>query len=121
MLKSLFTITLFLSLTFLMITCSKSNSGGSGSAIPGYCDGVISKYTADVQPIIAAGCLLGSNCHSAGSTNTGGELTDYNKVYNKRAAIKDAVFSGTMPQTGTLSADQKKKIICWIDSGAPNN
>lgn len=121
MLKPLFTTFLLISLTFLLITCSKSNSGGSGTAIPGYCDGVISKYTADVQPIIAASCLLGSNCHSAGSTNTGGELTDYNKVFSKRAAIKDAVFSGTMPQTGTLSADQKKKIICWIESGAPNN
>lgn len=103
----------------LFISCSKS--GGSGAPVPGFCDGVSSKYAADVQPLINTTCLLGSNCHSAGSTNSGGELTDYNKVFNKRIQIKDAVFSGVMPQTGSLSTDQKKKIICWIDAGAANN
>ena len=105
---------------FFFTGCSKSNSSG-GATAPGFCDGVVSKYAADVQPIIATSCLLGSNCHSAGSSNAGGELTDYNKVFNKRAQIRAAVNSGIMPQSGTLTTDQKKKIICWIDGGAPNN
>jgi hypothetical protein len=119
--KYLLTIILFLSCTFLLITCSKNNGGGSGTPTPAFCDGITSKYAADVYPILTNSCLLGSNCHAAGSTNTGGELTDYNKVYNKLAAIRDAVISGIMPQTGILSVNEKKKIICWIDSGAPNN
>jgi hypothetical protein len=28
---------------------------------------------------------------------------------------------GSMPKNSTLTNDQKDKIICWIDAGAPNN
>jgi hypothetical protein len=31
------------------------------------------------------------------------------------------VLSGLMPQNATLTTAQKNTIICWIDSGAPNN
>jgi hypothetical protein len=31
------------------------------------------------------------------------------------------IVSGTMPQNATLTPAQKNSIICWIDSGAPNN
>jgi len=120
MFKPMLTIMLITCCCFLFISCSKSSDGG-GAPAAGYCDGVTSKYGIDVKPIINTTCLLGSNCHSAGSTNSGGELTDYNKVFNKRSQIKDVVFSGVMPQTGSLSTDQKKKIICWIDAGATNN
>ena len=120
MLKQLVILSLFAVCAFLLITCSKSNSSG-GTTTPAFCDGVTSKYSTDVQPLITTSCLLGSNCHSAGSTNAGGELTDYNKVFNKRDAIKATVNSGVMPQTGSLTTDQKKKIICWIDAGAVNN
>lgn len=122
MLKKAILISLIFCSGIIMLTgCSKDNSSGGSAPIPGFCDGVTSKYAADVQPLIATTCLLGSNCHSAGSTNAGGELTDYSKVFNKRAEIKSAVNSGIMPQSGSLSTDEKKKIICWIDSGAPNN
>ena len=103
---------------FLFIRCSKTESTG---ITVDYCDGIQSNYNTGVQPLITTYCLLGSNCHSSRSTNTGGELTDYNKVFAKRAAIRAAVYSGTMPQTGSLTADQKKKIVCWIDNGAANN
>lgn len=120
MLKTLSFRIMIIAGIFFFTGCSKSNSSGGGTT-PGFCDGVVSKYAADVQPIITATCLLGSNCHSAGSINTGGELTDHSKVFNKRAQIRAAVNSGIMPQSGSLTIDQKKKIICWIDSGAPNN
>ena len=120
MFKHISVLSLFACCSFLLIACSKTNSGG-GAATPGFCDGVTSKYSTDVQAIFLTSCLLGSNCHSTGSTNTGGELTDYNKVFNKRVAIKAAVNSGVMPQTGSLTTEQRKKIICWIDAGAVNN
>ena len=103
---------------FLFIRCSKTDSTGISVD---YCAAVNSNYNSDVQPLITTYCLLGSNCHSPGSTNTGGELTDYTKIFAKRTAIRDAVYSGVMPQTGSLTTDQKKKIVCWIDDGAPNN
>ncbi len=121
MLKALCLCNIIIVSVFFFAGCSKDSGGGGGTATPGFCDGVTSKYSTDVQPIIATSCLLGSNCHSAGSTNAGGELTDYNKVFNKRVEIKAAINAGVMPQTGSLTADQKKKIICWIDAGAANN
>ena len=101
------------------IRCSKTD--GAGGISVSYCDGISSNYNSDVQPLITTYCLLGSNCHSPGSTNAGGELTDYTKIFAKRDAIRSAVYSGIMPQTGSLTIDQKKKIVCWIDDGAPNN
>ena len=118
--KNKWLLFLFGSLFCLTFTqCSKTDA--TGGSIAGYCDGVSSNYTSDVQPLITTYCQLGANCHSPGSTNTGGELTDYSKVFAKRAAIRDAVYSGVMPQSGSLTTDQKKKIVCWIDNGAPNN
>jgi hypothetical protein len=42
-------------------------------------------------------------------------------VFNARTSIRSAVSAGTMPKTGSISSSQKNSIICWIDSGAPNN
>ena len=119
MLKSISIVMIVITCCQLFVSCSKSDGGATPT--PGFCDGVTSKYAADVQPLLTTSCLLGSNCHSAGSVNSGGELTDYTKVFNKRVQIRAAVNAGTMPQTGSLTTDQKKKIICWIDSGAANN
>jgi hypothetical protein len=72
-----------------------------------------------VQPVINAACA--NSCHSATSTNSGGPITDYNKIFAKRSDIKFQIENGLMPKTGSLTTDQKNKIICWINSGAPNN
>ena len=104
----------------LLITgCSKSKSVTQPSVDA--CAGLSFKFSADVQPIINATCTTNSNCHAAGSTNAGGPLTDYNKIFAKRSNISGQVSAGIMPQNTTLSADQKNKILCWINSGAPNN
>ncbi len=121
MTKIILSLCFFVFSCFFIISCSKSSSGGGGGTTPAFCDGVTSTYAANVQPLIVSKCLLGSNCHSAGSVNAGGELTDYNKVFNKRATIKSTLNAGSMPQTGTITLDEKKKIICWIDAGAANN
>ncbi|HUS01073.1 MAG TPA: hypothetical protein VMY77_05065 [Chitinophagaceae bacterium] len=83
------------------------------------CSGIASKFTADIQPIINTSCATNSSCHAAGSVNPGGPLTDYNLVFAKRSNIKFQIENGLMPKTGSLTADQKNKIICWINSGAP--
>lgn len=105
-----------------LAACSKSGSGGSGGT-PGVdpCVGLSIRFGADVQPIINSTCATSSNCHATGSTNRGGPLTDYTKIFNKRSDIHGQVSAGLMPQSTTLSSDQKNKILCWINSGAPNN
>lgn len=94
-----------------------NNGGGSGGSD---CSGVNAKFTADVLPIIQANCQT-SGCHDASSTNGPGPLTSYDKIKNASANIRTAVVSRTMPKGGSLSAAQIKAIVCWIDSGSPNN
>lgn len=106
--------------------CSKSGgSSGGGSGGGGgstNCSGVTNnKFTADVSPIISSSCATNAGCHATGSTNGPGPLTNYTQIFNARAQIRTAVANGTMPQNGTLTASQKNSIICWIDSGAPQN
>ncbi len=108
--------------SFSVITsCSKSGGGGGGGGSTVNCSSVANKaFGADVNPIIQGRCNVAS-CHAAGSVNGPGPLTNYSQVFNARSSIRTAISSGFMPQGSTLSADQKNSIICWIDSGAPNN
>jgi len=78
-------------------------------------------YAGDINPIIQSSCAINSGCHASGSTNGPGPLLIYAEVFNARTQIRTAVANGTMPKTGSLTNDQKNAIICWIDSGAPNN
>ncbi|MBO9635654.1 MAG: hypothetical protein J7578_21300 [Chitinophagaceae bacterium] len=107
----------------LSVSCSSkkedpiNNGGGTGGAS---CDGVNAKFATDVQPIIQANCQT-SGCHDASSTNGPGPLTSYDKIKNASSNIRQAVVSRVMPKGGSLTADQIKTIVCWIDSGSPNN
>jgi len=101
-----------------LISCSK-DGGDDTPALD--CNTVSNKaFNAHVNPIIQSSCNVAS-CHAAGSTNGPGALTNYNQVFANRTAIRTAISNGTMPQGTTLSNSQKNSIICWIDSGAPNN
>ena len=102
---------------FTGISCSKDAGGSSVD-----CSTVSNKaFNADVNPIIQASCAFSIGCHATGSSNGPGALTDYAQIFSARNNIRSAVSSGRMPQTGSLTSAQKNSIICWIDSGAPNN
>ena len=104
---------------FTTIACSKSNNGGGGSSVD--CNTVANKaFAADVNPTIQSSCAI-TGCHEAGSLNGPGALTNYSQVFNARSTIQSAVSAGTMPKTGSISTSQKNSILCWIQSGAPNN
>jgi hypothetical protein len=105
------------SIFFLLNSCTKG--GGSSATDP--CIGLTVKFSTDVQPIVNTTCAINSSCHAAGSINSGGPLTDYNLIFAKRSNIKFQIENGLMPKTGSLSSAEKNKIICWINSGAPNN
>ncbi len=102
----------------LLIACSKDNDTGASLD----CSTVTNKaFAADINPIIQSSCAFSSGCHGSGSTNGPGVLTSYTSVFNARTAIRSAVASGSMPQGSSLATNQKNSILCWIDSGAPNN
>lgn len=113
-----------LMLLTIFIGCSKSSGGGTGGGGGGFtvnCSTITNKaFTADVNPIVQSICAV-SGCHAAGSTNGPGGLTNYSQVFNARSNIRTAIANGSMPQGTTLSDAQRGSIICWIDSGAPNN
>lgn len=117
----LFTLTLLV----ILMACSKdnggnNNSGGGGGSVD--CSTVTNKaFAADVNPIIQSSCANNIACHSSGSVNGPGALTSYSAIFNSRTSIRSAVSSGSMPKNSTLSTSQKNSILCWIDSGAPNN
>ena len=108
-----------LSFVFIL-ACSKDKDSGGGTTTVN-CASVTNKaFAADVNPIIQSSCAI-SGCHAAGSTNGPGALTNYTQISTAAASIRSAVSSGRMPQGSTLSSAQKSSIICWIDSGTPNN
>jgi hypothetical protein len=121
-------IVIFLSVG-ISLSCSKGGSGdpGTGTGTGGTggttldCSVVANKaFTADINPIIQSTCNV-AGCHNAGSFNGVGPLTNYTEIFNARASIRSAIATGLMPQGSTLPAAQRNSILCWIDSGAPNN
>lgn len=101
----------------IAVSCSKK---GDEDTNTNTCDGVAKSFATNVNPLIQTFCNQAA-CHNNGSTNGPGPLTNYSQVFNNRTAIRSAVQSGLMPQNTTLTVAQKNTIICWIDSGAPNN
>jgi hypothetical protein len=79
------------------------------------------KFTANVNPIIQSKCATTPDCHASGSTNTAGPLTNFTQIHNLSAVIRGQIISGIMPKTGSLTPTELQTIVCWIDSGAPNN
>lgn len=122
--RKLISALLLIPVILLIAGCTKEGGDpGSGTVITGNldCNTVSNKlFAADVNPIIQSTCNR-SGCHAAGSTNALGALTTYTEIYNARVKIRSVMSLGTMPPGGALSYAQRSYIICWIDSGAPNN
>lgn len=116
---ALFIASMFLFGSLFMAACKK---GSSGSDVPAdVCTTVTAKFAANVLPLMQTKCSYNSNCHGAGSTNSGVVLVTYAQVSAKSATIKSQVAAGIMPQSGSMTTAEKNIIICWVNSGAINN
>ncbi|MDP1747635.1 MAG: hypothetical protein Q8L90_18825 [Bacteroidota bacterium] len=85
------------------------------------CTGVSPSYNSEIKPIINANCIS-SGCHNAGSSN--GDYTTYaglKAVASTGTLESRVIINKTMPPSGPLSLEHRKKIKCWISSGASNN
>ena len=85
------------------------------------CNSINATYQAQVKPIIQANCLS-SGCHNSGSSN--GDFTEYKGLKGKAnngSLNKRVLKKKDMPSGGSLSLDDRKKIKCWLNSGAPEN
>lgn len=73
-------------------------------------------FAAKVKPIIDANCV---QCHGTGGNSP--NLTTYSSISANAAKVKSEVESRRMPQGFSLSNDDIKSIVCWVNEGAKNN
>ena len=73
-------------------------------------------YAIHVKPIIDNNCI---QCHGNGGNFP--NLTTYNGTSANANIVNAEVSSGRMPRGGSLTADEKKAIDCWVEGGALNN
>ncbi|HEY0677978.1 MAG TPA: hypothetical protein VGD17_06820 [Chitinophagaceae bacterium] len=120
-------ISMYVAVMVLVVACSKSSGTDNPPPPPPppgpdtTCNNVDSRFSARVLPIIQSSCATSTGCHATGSINGPGALTSFAQISNASSAIRSAVISGRMPPGGNLSAADKNAIICWVNSGAPNN
>ena len=112
-------ILLAISLSALCTGCKKNPA--KTEVTTQTCDGIDSRFASKVFPIIQNSCATSVGCHGNGSGNGPGALTNYAQISNAATAIKNAVVSGAMPQGSSLGAQEKNTIICWVNSGTPDN
>lgn len=105
----------------LLFACTRKHEDTLGTSGSGDCSGPAKSFAVDANPIIQSSCAVSTGCHGSNSIVGPGPLLTYTQVFNARSSIRSAVSSGSMPPNGGLSVTQKNAIICWIDSGAPNN
>lgn len=71
----------------------------------------------DIQPIINANCAV-SNCHNGSQAPN---LTSLQAIRDNGANIKTQTQNGNMPKEGSLTAEEKALIACWVDEGRKDN
>ena len=109
-------------LVLSLSNCKKddTNSGGSPD-----CGSLPHAYSTDIKPIVLNNCAI-SGCHVSGGSGPG-DFTTYQALANAatNGSLKDRVIiKKDMPPSSsgkTLTQEQRDKILCWINDGAPNN
>ena len=112
-------ISFIILISTIIASCSKSSPSSNPMESSLDCS-VPKTFSANAAPVFQAKCAL-SGCHGAGSSNGPGELTTYQKIFNARNDIRNAVVTRLMPMGGSLTNEELNSIVCWIDNGAPNN
>jgi len=76
-------------------------------------------YENDIKPIILANCAI-SGCHN-GDNGADKDWTDFSLFQSNAQEVKTRTQNGSMPQTGSITEQQKALIACWVDEGAKDN
>jgi hypothetical protein len=85
------------------------------------CSTIPASYNTDIKPLISSNCNT-SGCHDASSSH--GNFTTYLglKLEADNGKLNQTVIiEKSMPPSGPLSLEDRKKIKCWLNQGAPNN
>lgn len=73
-------------------------------------------FSTHVKTIIDTNCI---QCHGQGGNFP--NLTTFEGISKNANFIKAEVESRRMPKVGSLTDEEIKSIICWVDEGALNN
>jgi uncharacterized membrane protein len=114
------TVTVFILGTMISLLAFSCRKDSDDEGYTPECSGDAPKFAANVNPLIQSRCAT-SGCHAAGSGNGPGALDNHGHIKHNASAIRSAVASGRMPKNGTLTKEEKNRIICWIDAGAKND
>lgn len=66
--------------------------------------------------VIEPSCL---GCHSEPSNRGGVNLESYKATFDEIKDVEETIRDGSMPRRSTLTPEQKKLILDWIEAGAP--
>jgi uncharacterized membrane protein len=111
-------ILLFFPVLFFWTACSFDKAEVPVVEFP--CDSM--SYSANIAPLMASAC---NSCHVPLGGGTG-DFSDYPdlKLAADNGSLKQAVFTQkSMPPAGSpgITDEERSKIKCWIEQGAPNN
>ncbi|MBL7891537.1 MAG: hypothetical protein JNL63_02815 [Bacteroidia bacterium] len=112
-------VMIMLYVVLFLVQCKKSTGDPFANLD---CSKISSAYSANIRPIFTSAACSMQGCHNANSQY--GDLTNYSgakAMVDNGSMYLRVVKQGNMPPSGPLPLDDRKRIKCWIDSGAPNN
>jgi len=84
-------------------------------------------FASDIEPIIDAKCAIvgDGGCHNGGN-GASLDWREFSNVQSNATSVKDRITrpagtSGHMPRVGSLSDDQIRLLVCWVEQGAQQN
>lgn len=81
-------------------------------------------YSRHIRPIIETKCAISSHCHGDSSTVANFRIFSELKARADNGGIRLRIFEvPVMPPSSftQLTEEEKNKLKCWLDNGAPQN
>jgi hypothetical protein len=85
------------------------------------CSKIAATYNADIKPLVNTQCNTSSGCHGSGSSLDYSTYAGLKSIADNGSLEKKVLTDKSMPPSGALSLDNKKKIKCWLNNGSLNN
>jgi hypothetical protein len=85
------------------------------------CSKVPATYHSDIKPLVESHCATSGSCHGAGSGRDYSTYPGLKSVADNGSLEKSTITDKSMPPSGALSLDDRKKIKCWLNNGSQNN
>ncbi len=100
--------------------CLAACSGGTTcpNDLPASCPAQVPSYANDIAPLIESSCFP---CHAPGGVEAVTLLNDYPHVFFYRSSVLDQVYHCEMPQSGSLTAEQRATLLAWLVCNSPDN